>query len=454
MTAEQLLAALLNLESPWRVEGVAVDTASLRVDVKLGVSTVRALFKRNIMCARCRRALPERPAALNLRHYNMGTLRIFVQVPDLAMPGPRPACPCGKTWQREGSRYTASFERAVQAAITGGLDRATLRNLYALSPDELQGLASELERQPASSRPDPSQQRDASGFEVEFLEPPAIAAVTPTPPQNDAPQVPPPGAACWSELLRGTLPFRTESVSLVMLIERVRLSLSGSEDASREAAGERALREYFMRHARTLGRELGQLRQGAAFDNPLAAPPAPDHPGWQQLIDGRIPVRPDALGLQMLLERVRLTLGENPDPSLRQAAARTVHDFFVRHGARHREELARLHGRVPASTPAATAPRETRGAQIPPESDPIWRRLLEGDADASRGSLPLQLLLQRLRMSLGDHPSPEQELQCIRSLRSYFLRAQGTQPRPLAATTDAAAAGKDPTPARETQSPR
>lgn len=423
------------------VERANIDASSQRIDLRLSIQTRRGLLQRGTQCPLCRSELATDVSRVTIRHFNLGPMRIFLDVPEYHQNAAlRPACACARRWRRPESRYSLNFERMVQRAIEAGLDRSGLRDVFALSAEESAAFIDLMTSATRSGQSDtgPNTGRSSTSIlgrppalelEVEVVErrPEATTPVRATTANPDKPAIPPLEAPCWAALLRGQLAFRTESVSLVMLVERLRLSLSGG-DPGRESAAIASIHEYFQRHARNLPRELAQLQQTAVSAAPNRRLPPIDHPAWVALIEGRIPVRSDALGLQMLLERVRLTLGENPAPALKQAASRTVFDFFVRHGQRHQPELASMQG-LRAAHEQWT--HEAASRELPPESDPVWLRIIRGEVDASRASLPLQLLLQRLRSELGPDASQRAELQAVRTLRSFYLRAQGSQPRAL-----------------------
>jgi hypothetical protein len=81
------------------------------------------------------------------------------------------------------------------------------------------------------------------------------------------------------------------------------------------------------------------MRTGAAQDVTI---PDINHPSWQRLINGEVEIVTDAVGLKMMLERIRLSIENNPSQASRLAGAKILRQYFIKHQNKHRAELAQL----------------------------------------------------------------------------------------------------------------
>ncbi|MDZ7736473.1 MAG: hypothetical protein U5P41_10490 [Gammaproteobacteria bacterium] len=50
----------------------------------------------------------------------------------------------------------------------------------------------------------------------------------------------------------------------------------------------------------------------------------------------------DAVGLKMMLERIRLSIENNPSEASRLAGAKILRQYFIKHQSKHRAELEQL----------------------------------------------------------------------------------------------------------------
>ena len=179
-----------------------------------------------------------------------------------------------------------------------------------------------------------------------------------------------------------------------MMIERVKLSVEKSPDEQSHLAGAKILHQFFVKHKNRLQSELHQLgtriktrEQVDPMDQTVEIPrmdvtttmpasvgvPPINHECWQKLIDGKIDIKTNAVGLQMMLERVRLSIQRNPTDNNRAAGIKILHQYFLKHQARHREEIQALLGNV-----VETSASETH-QHIPNEDHPNWQKLIDGE---------------------------------------------------------------------------
>lgn len=242
--------------------------------------------------------------------------------------------------------------------------------------------------------------------------------------------VPPESDACWQKILDGDLKIDTREVGLQMMLERVRLSVERNPSEASKLAGIRILRQFFLKHQNRLSNEIAQLNGTAVLQQaPTAGTgdvgvPAESDRVWQTLIDGQLAMTTDNVALQMMLERVRLSVERNPSAANITAGIKLLRQFFMKHRARLQAELRQLGGAPTASTMAPTAEASPRHAGVPPESHPSWQRLINGELELKTDVVALKMMLERIRISINNNPTDASRLAGAKILRQYFLKHQ------------------------------
>lgn len=172
----------------------------------------------------------------------------------------------------------------------------------------------------------------------------AHAAVT-------ADSLPPDDHPNWQRLINGEIALHTDAVSLKMLLERVRQAIANKPTEANRLAGARMLRQYFIKNQHRHGAEIAALAGAESAVQPVtdddggelgSAIPSIEHPSWQRLINGELQIMTDAVGLKMMLERIRLSIEHNPSQASRLAGAKILRQYFIKHQSKHRAELEQL----------------------------------------------------------------------------------------------------------------
>jgi len=264
---------------------------------------------------------------------------------------------------------------------------------------------------------------------------PAPAAPTPIDAATPAMGVPAENQPAWTSLINGEIRIDTNAVGLQMMLERVRLSVERNPSGESKRAGIKLLRQFFLKHQERLQDEIRQLNGGtsAPVQAAPAAPasrvtvPSEQHENWQSLVNGELRIDTDNVALQMMLERVRLSVERNPSESTRRAGIRILRQFFLKHRTRLQNEILQLGGgagAAPAIPPAASTDTAPREITVPPESHPSWQRLIDGELEIKTDIVALKMMLERIRISIGNNPTDASRLAGARILRQYFLKHQ------------------------------
>ena len=65
--------------------------------------------------------------------------------------------------------------------------------------------------------------------------------------------------------------------------------------------------------------------------------PPETHENWQRVISGDIPIKTNAVGLQMLLQRIRQDVANNPSEISRINSAKLLRQYFIKNQKQHKE---------------------------------------------------------------------------------------------------------------------
>lgn len=460
MLDTELFRNILKLPEPWQVEEVRVDKPSNRIDIRIDlVRRKTSFFNKQISCPRCHRPLPEATGDSRvLRHLNIGEMRAYLTVPVVRSESANQNdCGCRRAWSKPGSRFTVEMERLIVEGLHLLRSLEAVSKLYSVNAADVRDVNAQYNiisfDKPAAPAQAPAvayaqAHFDDGGLEVAYIEDDAVDPASEEITQPIAPTAPPPpplqstGAGVpaaippesdgvWQRIIENTGQSAVETLGLKMLLEQIRLSLASNSSISARLAGARILRLYFIKHWRQSHNELSRLLEQhrtvattAALAIPAVEIPPENDPGWQYLIAGRVPIRADAVALKMLIERLRLTIGAKPTVASRLAGARILREFFLKHHARHRNELTQViaAGRAHMRQAAAPPPKSDAplSVEVPSDTARCWQLLIDGQLDIHSSAVGLTMLLERVRLTIGRTPSPAARLAAARVLRQYF----------------------------------
>ncbi len=168
---------------------------------------------------------------------------------------------------------------------------------------------------------------------------------------NQASVVPATSAPIWQEIITGQKAMHTNTVGLQMMIESVHLSIERNPSEASQKAGVKILHQFFTKHQSRLQAEIQQLgdavaqQLGDAVATPIEQTPSVPphaHPGWQRLINGELEIKTDVVALKMMLERIRISIENNPSDTSRIVGAKILRQYFIKHQNKHQAELDQL----------------------------------------------------------------------------------------------------------------
>lgn len=160
--------------------------------------------------------------------------------------------------------------------------------------------------------------------------------------------LPPAGAPLWRALLLGRVALEVRALSLRLLLSKLQreAALHGDADLHAQAAAE--LARYVHRNQAMLSHEVAQLcalARGAALGEMAVRPgglPAATDPLWMELLQGQRALEVRALGLKLLLAKLRHQIAQIQDDELRMVKLVELHRYFERNQAMLGHELAQI----------------------------------------------------------------------------------------------------------------
>jgi hypothetical protein len=115
--------------------------------------------------------------------------------------------------------------------------------------------------------------------------------------------------------------------------------------------GVRILYQFFIKHKARLSQEIAQLTDSSATPvAPLTTAsqatdsslPDENNPVWDELINGKIKLRSNAVSLKLLLGRIRQTSTTNSTEAQRISGAQILRNYFIRNQQRHSDDIQLL----------------------------------------------------------------------------------------------------------------
>jgi len=230
----------------------------------------------------------------------------------------------------------------------------------------------------------------------------------------------------WQKIINGEIQIQTSNVALQMMMERVRQSVERNPSDSSRQAGTKILRQFFIKHQDRLSNEAQQMGIGlvtpaASFDAANVSIPPENANCWQDLINGTLKIQTNAVGLQMMTERVRQSVEKNNSDANKTAGIKILRQYFIKHQASAQNEILQLNG-ISGTIPTTVA--SSGPASIPAESHPSWQRLINGDLVLDTDIVALKMMLQSVRISIEKNPSEASRQAGAKILRQYFIKHQ------------------------------
>ncbi len=146
--------------------------------------------------------------------------------------------------------------------------------------------------------------------------------------------------------------------------------------------------------------------------------PPETHAGWQQLLDGKVQLVSYTVGLQMLLQRVRQAIVNNPTETERLAGTRLVRQYFIKNQSVHEQDIRLLF----SDSPVTLVPPTADASGLADDRDRRWRSIIDGEILLETSHVGLQMMLEQIRRSIARNSSESNYLAGAKLLRQFFDR--------------------------------
>lgn len=161
------------------------------------------------------------------------------------------------------------------------------------------------------------------------------------------PTLPPAHSPVWMQIIRGRLVLDVQALSLKLLLAKTLREAQSHNDPDLHAQAAQALHRYFERNQPVLGHETHQLAQAHQQQQAHPAAQADSLPGlndprWMALLLGERDLDVRALGLRLLLSRLRGQARSLQDQETRMTKLEELHRFFEKNQAVLRHEISQL----------------------------------------------------------------------------------------------------------------
>jgi hypothetical protein len=403
------ISQLLKLDSDWHVVSAEIDEPSNRIDISIhhGSQQKKKIFGR---------ASKDREQdTITLRHLPFAGMRTYLHV-----PGPD-ATESNKVWAPAGSAFTTEMEELIVEALRSCHTIQSVAKLTHITSAEAREISERTGIAPEYHEPNiPAAAPAAAPVQADH-------AATHSYELGQATNLPAETDEAWQRLINGEIPILSSSVALQMLIQRIRQNIMASPTEVTRLASSKLLRQYFVKTQSQHQAEINMLSGGAT---PMMAPaqsvasasglPGDDDLCWQRIINGSLKIDTSEVGLQMMMQRVRLSVERNPSEDSRIAGSRILHQYFSKHQTRLQAEIQQLGGSV---TPISSA---AAGQVLAPPavSSAVWQEIISGQKSVDTSAVGLQMMMQRVRLSVERNPSEASQKAGIKILHQFFTKHQ------------------------------
>ena len=421
----QSLIEVLGLPEPWIVTDLEVDKPSNRIDITLSCGKPKKSFFGGKQ---------DQTDLISLRHLPIFGMRAFLNIPENAL-SENPVFGATPT-----SRMTDQLENWIIATLEHTRSYQGVSKITGVTPADAREVAErtgagikeiEISDEPkvvsqsfttGSSLPEETQ-----SFDIQ------ISDVVPIETHDN-----------WQLLINGEIPVHSNAVGLKMLLQKVRQEVAEDPSEITRLNAAKTLRQYFIRNQKAhreeislIAGDLGDSNIQAIRDDILdgsssvqsSGLPEENHEAWGKVLNGTTVIATKNVGLQMMLERLRLSIMQSPGTQGEANARKILRQFFQKHSSRLSNEISQLGFQAPFQENMGSA--SSTGTSIPVESDQCWKKLIENDFTIQTEQVGLQMMLERVRMTLTRNPSESNYMASIKILRQYFLKHQSSHQNEL-----------------------
>jgi hypothetical protein len=170
-----------------------------------------------------------------------------------------------------------------------------------------------------------------------------------------------------------------------------------------------------------------------------------DHPNWQLLINGKLPIQTVSVALRMLLQHVRASYNKTPGRTAGITGAKLLRQFFIRNKKSLNREINQINNYRPGRGVETANNRNSLPGtdNLPEESALVWQRIVNGDQHLNTNMVGLQMILVRVRKSIQQDSSAVNRQACIGNIYQFFIKHKERLSQEITQLTDNTATSVD-----------
>ena len=392
------LENVLGVTEPWSITGIDLDRNTRRIEILLTYQPEKNRFS-FISKNPGQTFRSDTLTQSRWRHINLGQYACFTKIDAAtisAAGGVLHSSSGIPAYIGEvGKKYTTMVKQQVSLNAMRGFDSKTIASVMHFDEQFIRGVLEDLSRKSISDRP---------------------KTYLPTEVDN-----------IWREVLADKVFIKTQMFPLKLLLSKLKLSVSNTDDPDAAELAIRELRQFFIANSRNLESEYAQIC-GLSMDQRSVAQrsksanrlvlPSVKNGIWVHILNGKLNIKSNNMSLNLLLVRQRSTFQNSEDNESKVRAINTLREFFKKNARGLRHELV-LINRV-----LQTPEKQKNKVVLPDSGHQVWQKILRDDSFVPSNHMAYKLLLSKLRSSLLLNGSPEVELDAASRIRDFFLRNQ------------------------------
>lgn len=239
------------------------------------------------------------------------------------------------------------------------------------------------------------------------------------------PFIPVESDAVWSDLIVDKLRLRTESMPLKYLLSKLKIAASKVSAREERFSMVIELRDFFIKNARQLEKEIEQLcgivtdkqrkKASVATSRQKLILPRQDHPVWGVILSGTELINSKNYAFSLFYTQQRSQFTHGKDAQAKAKAINSMRDYIKMKYQQLRPEIIHMNEIYRKYNKASAEDRV-----LPPENNLVWKSILENQFQIGSNHMGFNLMLSQLKMKLAKNTHSSGE--AVRQLRKFMLQ--------------------------------
>ncbi len=230
----------------------------------------------------------------------------------------------------------------------------------------------------------------------------------------------------WSDVLHERKSLRSNTISLKLLLSKLKVSAIKEESEEIQHQLALQLRRFFVANAHSMENEIDQLcgittgtskQRAQEIKSKLQLVlPAVKHPVWLSLLGGKLKLNSHSVPLNLLISRQKLAFMQSKDTKGKVEALSLLREYFRRNYRNLKPELLLLN--------RAMAIQQKKQLSLPKSDHDVWQEILRNDNVVPSSHVAYKLLLAKLRSQLANEKNPIMKFRAAQRVRDFLNHNQ------------------------------